>query len=100
MSRNRTSKTFPKLQIWEILNASLQWGSLWPCPFWRGALQMVLRPHSAHMRSTQQTRPHRPRQTQKTAWKSPSLVSRRRLAFFPSLHPRIPSHMGGLQISS
>lgn len=36
----------------------------------------------------------------KTAWKSPSLVSRRRLAFFPWLHPRIPSHMGGLQISS
>lgn len=46
----------------------------------RGALQMVL-PHSAHMRTTQQTRPHRLMQTQKTPWKSPSLVSRGRRAF-------------------
>ena len=63
MSRNKPPNTFPQLQPRVIPKASLRWGVCDRVPSGRGALQVVLRPHSARMRSTQQTRTHRPRQT-------------------------------------
>lgn len=80
MTKIKTPKIFPKLQIRVIWNASILRESVTTHLPSRGALQMVL-PHSAHMRTTQQTRPHRLMQTQKTPWKSPSLVSRGKRAF-------------------
>lgn len=80
MTKIKTPKISPKLQIRVIWNASILRESVTTHLPSRAALQMVL-PHSAHMRTTQQTRPHRLMQTQKTPWKSPSLVSRGRRSF-------------------
>lgn len=101
MSRNKPPDTFPQLQPRLIPKASLRWGSLRPCPSWPGGPADGPPPsRRTHAQYPANAPTPTEADTQKNAWKSPSLVSRRRLAFFPSLHPGIPSHTGGLQIPS